>query len=171
MATKDPPKAYARLLAAHRRIIHGLEVQHRRITSRAAGAPKLSAGSGIDVTDLRGDPGNDIDYYVYELARLQDLAKEIGRVFGDPAEVADALGAFDRAIPALRRLRNPLTHPTDDERLDAVAWFDSVVKLQPGGAVEYLVDPRYGHHDAALELGRVLSRYLDAGYQATRDAD
>jgi hypothetical protein len=60
--------------------------------------------------------------------------------------------------------------PSDDARLDGVAWFDAVVELRSSGAVEYLVDPRYGHHDAALDLGRVLFRYLDAGYQATRDA-
>lgn len=112
--------------------------------------------------DLRGDPGNDIDYYVYELARLQDLAKEMNRAFGDPAEVVHALASFDATVPALRTIRNPLTHPSDDARLDGVAWFDSVVKLRANGEVEYLVDPRYGHHDAALELSRALSAYLEA---------
>lgn len=41
-----------------------------------------------------------------------------------------------------------------------MAWFNSVVKLLPNGSVEYLVDPRYEHHDAALELSRALARYL-----------
>jgi hypothetical protein len=169
MATSDPAKAYARFIAAHRRIVLGLELQQRRILSRTASAPKLPAGA-YDVTDLCGDPGNDIDYYVYDLARLQDLGRSICSAFDDPAEVVDGLAAFERAIPALRRIRNPLTHPSDDARLDGVAWFDSVVELRADGSVEYLVDPRYGHHDAALEFGRVLFRFIDAGYQVTRDA-
>lgn len=170
MATKDSAKAYARFLAGHRRIIHGLEMQRPRILSRAEGAARLPAGPAHDVIDLRGDPGNDLDCYVYELARLRELAKVIGTAFGNPREVVDGLAAFEGAIPALRRIRNALTHPSDDERLDAVAWFDSVVELRPHGAVEYLVDPRHGHHDAALEFGRVLLSYLEVGYQATRDA-
>jgi hypothetical protein len=114
------------------------------------------------VIDLRGDTGSDLDYYVYELARLQDLAKEIINAFGAPEVVVDALASFEAAIPALRRIRNPVTHPSDDNRLDAVAWFDSVVKLRPNGEVEYLVDPRYEHHHAALELCRVLRTYVEA---------
>lgn len=161
MATSDPAKACARFLAARERIVRGLEHQRGRILERTARAPRLPAGP-VNVIDLRGDSGNDIDYYVFELARLQDLAKEMNKAFGDPPEVTDALAAFEAAIPALRRIRNPLTHPSDDRRLDDVAWFDAVVKLQPGGGVEYLVDPRYGHHEAALELGRALRSYLDA---------
>jgi hypothetical protein len=170
MATKDSTRTYARFLAAQQRVSHGLQLQHRRIISRTADAPRLPVGPNHDVIDLRGDPGNDIDYYVYELARLQDLAREINNALGEPSEVVDALAAFEVAIPALRRIRNPLTHPSDDERLDGVAWFDAVVKLQPDGAVEYLVDPRYSHHDAALEFIHALSRYLEREVQATRGA-
>jgi hypothetical protein len=59
-----------------------------------------------------------------------------------------------------------LTHPSNDERLDDVAWFDSVVKLGPNSSVEYVVDPRYQDHDAALELSRALSRYLATTLEA-----
>lgn len=119
---------------------------------------------------MRGDAGNDIDYYVYELARLQDLAREVVRTFGDPPRVVEALAAFEAAIPALRKIRNPLTHPSDDKRLDEVACFDAVVKLQPGGEVEYLVDPRYEQHDAALDFSRVLAQYLEKGYRRQHNA-
>jgi hypothetical protein len=80
---------------------------------------------------------------------------------GAPADVVVGLATFDAAVPALRKIRNPLTHPSDDARLDAVAWFDAVVKLHPDGAVEYLVDPRYEHHDAAVELSRVIREFLE----------
>lgn len=76
--------------------------------------------------------------------------------------MVDALALFDQAVPHLRSIRNPLTHPSDDNRLDGVAWFDSVVRLLPNGSVEYLVDPRHEHHDAALELIRALGTYLQA---------
>jgi hypothetical protein len=75
MSTKDPAKARDRFLAAVRRITHGLELQRQRIVSRTADAPTLAVEAGREVIDLRGDPGSDIDYYVYELARLQDLAR------------------------------------------------------------------------------------------------
>jgi hypothetical protein len=78
------------------------------------------------------------------------------------AEIVDALAKFDQAVPNLHGIRNPLTHPSDDTRLDGVAWFDSVVKLLPNEAVEYLVDPRHQHHDAALELSRAMEyRQID----------
>jgi hypothetical protein len=59
-----------------------------------------------------------------------------------------------------------VTHPSDDDRLDNVAWFDSVVRLAPSGPVEYLVDPRYQDHDAALELSRALLTYLEAALRS-----
>jgi hypothetical protein len=37
-----------------------------------------------------------------------------------------------------------------------------VVRLLPNGSVDYLVDPRYEHHDAAIELSRALGTYLRA---------
>ncbi|MDQ3676335.1 MAG: hypothetical protein M3401_05955 [Actinomycetota bacterium] len=159
MTPSDAARARSRFLAALRRIAKGLETQRGRIMRRAAEAPKRFGGTDHEVTDLTGDPGNDLDYYIYELARLQDLARTISKTFGQPDEIVDALAKFDQAVPNLRGIRNPLTHPSDNSRLDGVAWFDSVVKLLPNGAVEYLVDPRYEHHDAALELSRALAAY------------
>lgn len=170
MATKDPTKANVRFSAALRRITEGLKLQHSRIVSRNAQATTISVGPDYDIIDLRGDAGNDIDYYVYELARLQDLAKAVNEAFGDPPEVVEALADFEAAIPALREIRNPLTHPSDDARLDDVAWFDSVVKLRPDGDVDYLVDPRYSDHDKALEFSSQLCGYLQADVGATTDA-
>lgn len=79
-----------------------------------------------------------------------------------PPELVDALDVFDRALPKLRQARNPLTHPSDDARLDNAAWFSAFVKLHPNGHVEYLFDPRYQDHDAALALADTLIAYLRA---------
>ncbi|MCA1708385.1 MAG: hypothetical protein LC808_35955 [Actinobacteria bacterium] len=165
MPTDDAARAHARFLAAQRRITAGLERQQHRIVTRTARAPRLPAGPDYELIDLRGDAGNDIDYYVYELARLQDLAREVNKTFGNPPTVVEGLTTFEAAFPALRKIRNPLTHPSDDKRLDDVAWFDAVVTLRPSGDVEYLVDPRYEQHAAALDFSRVLADYLEEGYR------
>lgn len=162
MASTDTEQARSRFFVARRRIAHGLETQRARIMSRTAQASRLFGGTDHEVTDLTGERGNDLDYYVYELARLRDLTHAINKTFDYPAEIVSALASFDQAIPRLRSIRNPLTHPSNDNRLDGVAWFDSVVRLLPNGSVEYLVDPRYEHHDAALELSRALGTYLQA---------
>jgi hypothetical protein len=115
------------------------------------------------VVDLTGQPGNDLDYYIYELARLQDAARAVIKVFESPDAVAQALKRFNLAIPNLRSARNPLTHASNDARLDDVAWFSSLVRLGSDGSVEYLVDPRYEHHQAAEDLAEALLAFLRAG--------
>ena len=46
-----------------------------------------------------------------------------------------------------------VTHVADNRGADDVIYFGEAVRLRPGGGVEYLVDPRYEHHDA---LGRLV---------------
>jgi hypothetical protein len=119
------------------------------------------------VINLTDTPDNDLDYYAYELGRLQDAAREMAKVFTNPKEVRESLDAFNAALPNLRAARNPLTHPSDDARLDNVAWFSALVRLHGNGSVEYLFDPRYGDHDAALALADALTAYLRAAIQAS----
>ncbi len=159
-AGADLHRACSRLIAATVRILDGARMQRERIIQRSDVAPRLLEGSPYEVIDLTGQPGNDLDYYAYELARLQDAAREVVRVFGAPADVVAALACFDRSIPNLRSARNPLTHTTNDARLDDVAWFSSLVRLKPDGSTEELIDPRYGHHDAAEDLAASLLAYL-----------
>ena len=150
-----------RFLAATARIAAGLVKQHRRIVDREGGLPRLLAGTSEEVVDSTGAFQNDVDYYIYELGRLRDLVKtEALVVFGRPAELVAAVAKFERAIPDLPSIRNSLTHLDDTDRLDRFATFAAAVDLLPNGEVKYLVDPRYGHHDAALELSRALSDYL-----------
>lgn len=149
------------------RVRAGLELQRSRILGWAESAPQLLPG----VVDLRDTPSHDLDYYVYELGRLQDIAREVLSIFSEPAVIKDALAAFEMQIPNLRRIRNPLTHIDGRPRLDGVMWFDSIVATAPDGAVEYLVDPRYRHHDAALTLAAALEEFLQPPRGASKGTD
>ncbi len=175
MATRDLDKTASRFLNALRRTGAGLETQRQRILDRAANARRLLPNGPIKVIDLTGDTGNDLDYYIFELARLQDIGKAIttvfGRVLGPQQGLLDAQAAFEAAIPKLRDIRNPLTHPNDDEKLDRIGWFSSVVSTDADGRVRDLVDPRYGHHDAAMAYHAVLVSYLRAHVAASIQAD
>lgn len=165
MAKRDLDKAASRYLNALRRITSGIETQRQRILDRAANAPRLLEGSPYEVTDLSGDPGNDLDYYIYELGRLRHIGVAATKVFGQPQELLDARAAFEAGIPNLKSIRDPLTHPNDTDDLDDVAWFSSVVRVSPDGRSEDLVDPRYGHHDAAMAYSAALTRYLSGRIQ------
>jgi len=132
----------------------------------AGNAPRLLEGTEFEVTNLTGVPGNDLDYYTYELGRLQDTAREVLKAFDDPLEIVTALAAYEAAIPNLRAARNPITHPSDDARLDDVGWFSALVRFLPDGKVEYLVDPRYAHNVAALTLADGLLAFLREGLNA-----
>jgi hypothetical protein len=56
-------------------------------------------------------------------------ARTISKTVDQPDEIVDALAKFDQAVPNLRGIRNPLTHPSDDSRLDggfgSTPWSDS----------------------------------------------
>lgn len=164
MPSSDRSIAKRRFHFMTTRIVAGLELQRQRILDRYDRAPRLLPGSALEVVDLTadGDRGNDLDYYVFELARLQDTAREMLKAFDKPQQIFDALQTFNDDIPNLRRIRNPLTHTDDTDRLDNVTWFSSIVELEGSGRVKDLVDPRYGHHDAALALARAIESYLDS---------
>lgn len=75
MAKRDLNRSARRFLSALRRTGAGLEKQRERIMARADDAPRLLPGEPYEVINLTGDEGNDLDYYIYELARLQDLGQ------------------------------------------------------------------------------------------------
>lgn len=84
MAKRDYDKSASRFLNALRRITHRLLTQHQRILERAASPPRLHPNLEIEIVDLRDDPGNDLDYYIYELARLSETGKSIIRSSASP---------------------------------------------------------------------------------------
>lgn len=162
MVSKDIDRATDRFLSAAARIRNGLITQRARIMQAAAEAPKLLEGQLGEATNLTDTFENDLDYYIYEMGRARDMAVEMDKPFGHPVEIKDALAAFDEAVPNLKRIRNPRTHPSDDARLDHVGSLSAAVEFAPTypGGVTYLVDPRYQHHDAALALLDVIQAYL-----------
>lgn len=93
MAKRDLDKSASRFINALRRNTAGLETQRKRIVDRAANAPRLLEGTPYEVINLTGDVGSDLDYYIYELARLQDTGKSVINVFGQPQVVVDARAA------------------------------------------------------------------------------
>ncbi len=111
-ASPNLDRARSRFLNAIKRGINGARMQRQWILETSASAPRLLEGSPYEVIDLTGQPDNDVDYYIYELASLQDLAREVIRVFGAPGVVVQALERFESAVPNLRTARNPLTHRT-----------------------------------------------------------
>ena len=136
-------------------------MQRSRIMQAADEAPKLFEGKPYQVTDLSGTHENDLDYYVYELGRAHDMAKEMAKPFGHPTEIKEALAAFDVVVPAFKKtIRNPRTHPSDDARLDHVGSMSAAIRFEDDGSVTYLVDPRYQRHDAALELLNAIDEFL-----------
>lgn len=108
-----------------KRFIQGAGMQRERTITATMTAPRLLEGTSDKAVDLTGVSGYDLDYYVYELGRLQDAAREVIKVFDGPPHVEAALRAFDAAIPHLRAARNPLTHASDDPRLDDVGWMSA----------------------------------------------
>lgn len=163
MPTADPDLARSRFIGATKRILAGLELERNRILARAADAPRLLAGTPYEIVDLTGTPDNDLDYYVFELGRLREGAKEAIRAFGRPPELVAAAKEFEAAIPRMWETRNPITHPSDDDRLDQMTWFSALVELKPDGSAEHVIDPRYQHHEAAVKFAETLLEYLRAG--------
>lgn len=162
MAPRDLDRAAGRFLNALRRITSGLVTQQERVLDRAAAAPRLLPGFHMEVIDLTGDTGNDLDYYIYELGRVEATGRLIIKVFGKPQQLVDAQAAFNLGIPRLKQIRDPLTHPNDNDELDDVGWFSSVVRHNDDGRTETLVDPRYQQHDTALAYSDALQQHLRA---------
>lgn len=125
----------------------------------------------MEVIDLIGDTGNDLDYYIYELGRLEATGRSIIKVFGKPQQLVAAQAAFNLDIPKLKQIRDPLTHPNDNDELDDVGWFSSVVRHNDDGRTETLVDPRYQQHDAAVAYSDALQQHLRAHVAGAIAAD
>jgi hypothetical protein len=160
VATQDPDRAVSRYLSGLSRVGAGLEKQRQRILDQKANAPRIRAGSH-EIVDFTGNEGLDLDYYIFEMVRLRDMGKAIRGSFKDEhAAIGALLDRFDKRVPRLGEIRNALVHIVDRDHLDDVMWFESVVRRLQDGRVEYLVDPRYGHHDAALELLQALRAFL-----------
>ncbi len=162
--------AVPRFTSAARRIRAGIVQQKRRLDERQSSTKRMHVGAH-EVLDFSDDEGLDLDYYAYELVRLQTLTEVTIKVFKQPQALIDALDDFKTALPYLKEVRNPLTHPANTDELDNVVFFGALEKLEPGGRVRYLVDPRYNHHCAALKLADELLNYLRGYLKQSIEAD
>src|SRR5689334_3319999 len=70
------------LRQATNRFIEGARLTRDRILSTTADAPTPLVIGGVPVKNLVGLRNNDLDYYVFELARLQEVAQETVQLFG-----------------------------------------------------------------------------------------
>lgn len=107
MAQTDLTKAAERFLFITRRMHAGLTLQHERLQTRTANAPRLLPNSPYEGINYGADPGIDLDYYVWELGRLRaaaDSSIKVADRAGGPSTqpIVDALLSFDRAIPKLK---------------------------------------------------------------------
>lgn len=162
-----------RLLAATDRCISGARLCLERINSiDAAGARDIG---GVPLVNLVGSPTHDLDYWLYESFRLQDVADEVKKL-DDPhtPSITAALAELDRVCPRLRSMRNAITHIDEpDHRLANTSWFGPfLIRRLPGGNVEYLIDIRPDEVSAALEsvhravFGRLTDHAITQGYVA-----
>jgi len=71
------------------------------------------------------------------------VGRSVIKVYDMPQELVDAQAVFNERIPKLKEIRDPLTHPNDNDELDDVGWFSSVGRLGDDGRFESFVDPRY----------------------------
>ncbi len=158
----------SRFVAGIKRCRAGLSLQRERIRQRNAQAPRLHPGTPYEVTDFSGLPENDFDYYAYELGRLRCIAKEITEHFDEPGVVTSALNEFDRKLPHVARVRNPLTHIDGRSRADRFVAFSALVELGAFGDVDYLLDPTSVAEQRAIEdLSEAMLAFLR---QALREA-
>lgn len=59
---------------------------------------------------------------------------------------------FEEAVPGIREWRNQYGHPDPPGSHGWITYGEAIMRLLPNGGVEYLVDPRHEHHQAAERL-------------------
>lgn len=105
------------------------------------------------------DPRHDLDFYVLAVDRLVSCANKAATNCGVAAASA-AKARFDEAVPGLREWRNQYGHPDRPGSHGWVTYGEAIMRLLPDGGVEYLVDPRHEHHEAAERLYTELADLL-----------
>ncbi len=127
----------------------GANLCRDRLAQTRESAPVIDLGDGRPaIKDLRGTASHDIDYYAWEAVRIIMIARKVVKAgLRGAAAVELALAAVDREAPHLKTFRDQVTHVEDNRGADDVVYFTEAVRLRPGGGVEYVVDPRYRHHD------------------------
>jgi hypothetical protein len=144
-------------LAGHRlwqlrRARRGAALSRRRLLDALDAAPivtESAMGPVRDQTWLHAwTIEHDVSYYAWEAVKIVNIAR---KVRGDH-RVQAALDAIEESAPGLSDFRDAITHPEDNRTADDVLFAAAAMRLQPGLQPEYIVDPRYGLHDALEAL-------------------
>ena len=135
-----------------RRAWAGANLCRDRLMTAENEAPVIKAGD-IQIKDLRGHHGHDVDYYAWESVRILKIADKVVRAgLRGHRDVDQAREDLRAEAPLLEKFRNEVTHVEDNRGADDIAYFADAVRLLPGGRVEYVVDPRYLQHDLLAAL-------------------
>lgn len=146
------------------RVSKAEKARRRRIL--AAFATRAIYGLRAQRERLREAPASsyDLDYYAHSAWLLREAACQ-GRSRVGLAALSEHIEALDAEMPNLRTYRNAMTHALTDE-MNGWAWFGQfVVKLLPRGAVDYLVDSRYNHHDALERFYATVMPIIDPDHE------
>jgi hypothetical protein len=135
-----------------RRAWAGANLCRDRLAQAENSAPVIDVGE-LQIKDLRGQGGHDVDYYAWESVRILKIVDKVikARLRGH-SDVARARDELRAEAPLLEEFRNQATHVEDNRGADDVVYFGDAVRLLPGGRVEYVVDPRYRQHDLLARL-------------------
>lgn len=113
------------------------------IACASAAEPKCRGkrDNPIQIADLRGDPGNKLDDCIHELGRLQDVAREMLKSFGNPKRSSKRWRRSTRA--SRTGARSGIRSPTEVTlpAWNHVAWFSSVARLTGFGGTEDPLTP------------------------------
>lgn len=111
------------------------------------------------------DPRHDLDFYALAVDRLVSAANKAATNCGVAGASAAKL-RFEKDVPGVREWRNQYGHPDPPGSHGWVTYGEAIMRLLPDGGVEYLVDPRHRHHEAAerlyAELADILGPLPDA---------
>lgn len=116
------------------------------------------------------DPRHDLNFYVLAVDRLVSCANKAATNCGVAAASA-AKVRFEEAVP-LARLAQPVWAPGPSGQPWVGDLWRGIMRLLPDGGVEYLVDPRHEHHEAAerlyAELADILGPLPEVGPETIR---
>ena len=144
-------------LAGHRlwqlrRARRGAALSRRRLLQALDAAPVITQSLMGPVKDLTGTNAwtveHDLSYYAWEAVKILNIAR---KVRGDH-RVQAALDIVAERSPELEGFRNAVTHPEDNRTADDLLFAGAALRLRPGMQTEYVIDPRYGLHDAIEDL-------------------
>lgn len=109
---------------------------------------------------MSDDPGHDVDYFTFEIARIIEIADDMATKRGI-LKLTPFIDAVRFAAPQLRVFRNAITHPIDRPMSIEVDYIGAALVPATNGAMDVLLDPldydlRLALHDLVSAMGEEL---------------